>query len=323
MEARAWQEEYEYPPEEEKSEDGLAVSEADYWEKYYNHLDFKYEWNNGYLEEKPVSDVKGSRLYQWFSKILECFFSSYPVGEIINLDIGFRLALPNKTSIRKPDLAVILNSNAVTAAPDDATYSGIYDICIESLSHSSLKQILRDTSQKKKEYEGIGVKEYYILDARGKETAFFRQNRVGKYVDIIPAGDVIRSDLLPEFRFRISDLYRQPSLEEMAEDDVYKGYVLPFYQEAKSLAEAEKQNAERERLRAEAEKQNAERERLRAEAEKQNAERERLRAEAEKQNAERERQRNRILDLELASERHKAERLATKLRALGISPEDI
>ncbi|MCP4109136.1 MAG: hypothetical protein GY749_27005, partial [Desulfobacteraceae bacterium] len=38
------------------SEDGLAVSEDEYWEKYYEHPDFSYEWNNGYLEERPVSD---------------------------------------------------------------------------------------------------------------------------------------------------------------------------------------------------------------------------------------------------------------------------
>ncbi len=31
------------------SEDGLQVSEEVYWEKYYNHPDFNYEWNNGVL----------------------------------------------------------------------------------------------------------------------------------------------------------------------------------------------------------------------------------------------------------------------------------
>jgi len=93
--AGAWQEEYEHPPEEcERSEDGLAVSEADYWERYYNHLDFSYERSNGYLEEKPVSDVKGGYLHQWFCEILRCFFSAHPVGKIITLDVGFRMAMP-------------------------------------------------------------------------------------------------------------------------------------------------------------------------------------------------------------------------------------
>lgn len=294
--SETWPEECEhFPGENGKSEDGLAVSEADYWKKYYNHPDFSYEWNNGYLEEKPVSDFKGSRMYRWFCGILECFFSAHPVGEIVTLDIGFRLALPGQISIRKPDLAVVLNRNAVPIAPDDATYSGTYDICIESLSHSSVREILRDTSQKRREYEAIGVGEYYILDARGTETAFLCRNRAGRYADIIPVDGVICSALLPDFRFRVSDLYRQPSLEEMAEDDVYRGYVLPFYQEMRARAEQERRRSKVLDLELAFERQRAEAERQRADTERQKAE----------------------------AERQKAGRLVAKLRELGISPEDI
>ncbi|MCP4350602.1 MAG: hypothetical protein GY795_34475, partial [Desulfobacterales bacterium] len=32
-----------------RSEDGLAVSEEEYWEKYYEHPYFNYEWNDGVL----------------------------------------------------------------------------------------------------------------------------------------------------------------------------------------------------------------------------------------------------------------------------------
>jgi len=39
-------------------------------------------------------------------------------------------------------------------------------------------------------------------------------------------------------------------LEYLTEDDVYKGYILPFYQDAKQRAEQEKQKAEQEKLRA-------------------------------------------------------------------------
>ncbi len=79
--------------EDDFCKDGLAVSEEEYWEKYYNDPDFSYEWNNGVLEVKPMSDIKGSQIYRWFLSILECYFSTYPVGIIVNLEIGFRLAL--------------------------------------------------------------------------------------------------------------------------------------------------------------------------------------------------------------------------------------
>ncbi|MCP4021790.1 MAG: Uma2 family endonuclease, partial [Desulfobacteraceae bacterium] len=222
----------------ELSKDGLAVSEAEYWEKYYNDLDFSYEWNDGYLEVKPMADVKGSEIYRWFCFILECYFATFPIGRIINLDIGFRLALPHKTSIRKPDLAVVLNDNPVAIDDDDCTYSGTFDLCVESLSYSTLKVMTRDTVEKKREYEGIGVKEYYILDARDHETAFYSIDKSGKYRSI-GTGSIVKSAILPGFQFRLSDLYRQPPVDELAQDEIYHAYVFPSYKEV--LEEKEKE----------------------------------------------------------------------------------
>ena len=229
--------------EKDLFKDGLEVSEEEYWEKYYNDPDFSYEWNNGVLEVKPMSDIKGSRIYRWFLSILECYFSTYPTGIIVNLEIGFRLALDDKTSIRKPDMGIVLNKNNVPANPEDCNYDGIFDMCIESLSYSDSREIKRDTLFKKEEYEGIGVKEYYILDARCIETVFYRLNSKGKYQKIrAMKKDIIRSEVLEGFQFRISDLYRQPSLKDLAEDEVYCKYVLPFYRNAREKAEeAEKQ----------------------------------------------------------------------------------
>lgn len=141
---------------------------------------------------------------------------------------------------------------------------------------------------KKIEYQVIGVREYYILDAKGNETAFWRRNRQGKYRQIKAGpGGIIQSEVLPGFRFRLSDLYRQPSLKDMAEDRLYEEFVLPFYQ-------AEKRRTEAERLRADLENRRAEEERLRAESAEERAE------SAEKK---------------LRQERERAESLAAKLWA--------
>jgi hypothetical protein len=42
---------------------------------------------------------------------------------------------------------------------------------------------------------------------------------------------------LPGFQFRIADLYRQPSLIEMAEDPLYSDFILPEYLAEKRRAE--------------------------------------------------------------------------------------
>ncbi len=234
------------------SENGRYVSEEEYWKKYYSHPDFNYEWKNGYLEEKPMADFQSSLMYRWFLSILECYFSTYPLGKTVNLDIGFRLAFPGGISIRKPDLAVVLNDNPVMLNLADCNFEGIFDMCIESLSYSATDEIKRDTVEKKKEYQGAGVREYCILDARGKETAFYRLNTKGKYVKIKPGKNgIVRSRVLPGFQFAISDLYTQPSLEQLSADKVYGHYVLPFYQKARQRAESERQRAEQEKQRAE------------------------------------------------------------------------
>lgn len=266
------------------SEDGRFVSEEEYWEKYYEHLDFNYEWNNGILEEKPVSDFKNVTMYYWFLKLLGYYLETTKAGKVVITDFGFRLALPEKITIRKPDLAVILTENPTDLSQDERSFRGIYDLCVELISDLTRKAIKRDTIDKKEEYEAIGVKEYYILDAANKHMAFYRRNLDGIFEPInLIEDDIVRSEVLEGFQFRASDLFRQPSQMELIKDQVYCNYVLPSYKELENKVEAEKQ---------------------RAEAEKQRAEVERLRADT--------------IQKELEEERRNAEKMAEKLRSLGI-----
>jgi len=289
--------------------DGLAVTEEEYWETYYNHPgEYIYELKNGHLEAKAVSDHKGSRTCRWFTDILSCYMRTHKAGEITNLEIGFRLNIPGQTNIRRPDLAVILNDNPVAINDDDCTYNGVFDLCVESLSYSSEEDIERDTKSKKEEYQGTGVTEYYILDARKIETVFYRLDRNGKYRKIRQAkGGIIRSAALPGFQFRIPDLYTQPPLEELAEDPLYRDYVFPSYREVrKELAE--------ERKRTEKEKRRAEKAEKKLAAEKQRAEKELA---AEKRRAEK----------EMAAEKRRAEkrllRAALAMLAAGMDTADV
>jgi len=344
-----------YIPEAEEefsdSGDGGFVSEEEYWENYYIHPYSSYEWNSGFLEEKPMTDYKGWLVYDWFWRTLSHFLSVHPVAKTMGLDFGFSLSLPRKRkSVRKPDLSVIRNDNPILLHPDDQSYRGTLDMCIESLSYSRKSEILRDTAVKKREYQNVRVTEYFILDARMLKTAFYRLDDRGKYREIVPEnGDIIRSEVLPGFRFRISDLLKQPTLEEMAHDELYQDWILPFYQksrqeteEAEKKAEQERLQTEKERLRAEKAEKKAERERrkvekaekkaeqerlkaeqseLKAEEERRRAEQERLKAEQSERKAEEERRRAEQSERKAEEERLKAERLAAKLRELGIDPE--
>jgi Uma2 family endonuclease len=109
---------------------------------------------------------------------------------------------------------------------------------VELISDATEKDIARDTKDKKNEYEAVGIKEYFILDSSGAHMAFYRRNKKGQYAKIRRInGDVIRSQVLPGFQFRISDLKRRPSLEEMSHDDVYQEFVLPYYRKERERAD--------------------------------------------------------------------------------------
>ncbi len=99
------------------------ISEAEYWEKYYVDLDdHQYEWNNGSLEEKPMTDYVSYTRYNWLVTLLKEYLTVRPLAKIIGLEMGCRLALPHQVAIRKPDLGLVLNSNPVPLGPFDQSY---------------------------------------------------------------------------------------------------------------------------------------------------------------------------------------------------------
>jgi hypothetical protein len=270
------------------------VTEAEYWEKYYDYPDKVYEWHNGYLEEKSMSEQVTYSTFLWYLKLVDYYLETHQSADLAGLEMAFRLVLPNAISIRKPDLGIVLKSNPVPLLPHDSSYDGIFDICVEALSESTAEMLKRDTVIKKAEYAQAGVKEYIILDGNKRYSQFYRLDKNGLYAPVKPLkGGIIKSKELPGFQFRIDDLYQKPSPDEMVKDKVYKGFVLPGYSEALQQAvDALQKSVVEERARKEAEQ--------RAEHAEQNAK------QAQK---------------EAQKERQRAEQRAEQLRALGIEPD--
>ena len=227
----------------------LVVSEAKYWKVYYEHPDVQYEWNNGLLEEKPMPDFLSISLYRWFSRLLEEYLTVFPIGQIMILEMGFRLELgKKKVSIRKPDLAVILHSNPVEAKPLDRSFQGVCDLCIEFLSDSTPAEVERDTVHKKEEYAKAGVAEYYILDRLRNHTAFYFLNQQGVYERIeSKEPGVIHSRVLDRFAFRLEDLEKQVAFETLIEDPLYQPFLLKSFQQERQQKEKERQLKKKER----------------------------------------------------------------------------
>jgi hypothetical protein len=286
------------------------VTEAEYWEKYYNYPDKIYEWHNGELEEKAVSEHVTYLTHDWFSELLNHYLRIRRIAQPAGLEMGFRLFLPDEVSIRRPDLGIVLNDNPVPLLLNDSSYKGIFDICIEAISESSGKELTRDTVTKKAEYARNGVKEYFILDGHRRYTSFYYLDAEGVYLPHQPLKEgIIKSKVLPGFQFRIADLYQKPSPDEMINDPIYQGFVLPGYTEAKQAKQQAEQRADK------AEKQAQKEQRARQKAEKQVQKEQHARQKAEQQA---------LLEQQARQNaEQQTKQLAAKLRELGINLDDI
>lgn len=237
---------------------GRYVSKEEYWAAWYE-AEPSYEWNNGYLEAKPMPNPFQLQLFHWFLEIMRQYVATFQNAQLMSLETGFTMEVPDpkqhgnlKEVIRKPDLAAILQTNPVRWQNHERSYRGICDLCVEAISDSSINEILRDTDIKKSEYEFAGVQEYYILDPSGTHMAFYERTASGVYVEMLPdTKGVIQSKVLPGFQFRYSDLKEQRSLETLALDEVYGGFVLLQYQAAERRAREAKHRAESAEHRAE------------------------------------------------------------------------
>jgi len=205
---------------------GRYVSEEEYWRDYYLDSDVHYEWNNGRLEEKPVSNYETFLVYQWFMLLLEHFLTARPIAKMVALEMGFRLPLPDGTVIRRPQIGVVRNDNPQPLLPLDTSYHGVYDLCVEALSDQERSGITHETVTKQAEYAAAGVSEYYILHREPERQAFFTRTTAGVYVPIAPQDGVIRSRVLPGLQFRLRDLIARPAPEALHDDPVYAGFVL-------------------------------------------------------------------------------------------------
>ena len=235
---------YESDESTPKSKDGKIVSESIYWELYNEDPDFTYEWNDGKLEEKPMPNSLSDLTAQWLRTIIYYFLKVHPIAREVVSELAFSLTIKNKKVIRKPDYAIILNSNTDQLQDYDCSYKGTYDLCIEYLSDTKEKYVERDTKDKKKEYRSARVKEYFIIDSKKQHTTFYRltKNKKGNfyYKKIKPVNGIICSEVLPGFQFREKDLYLLPDPEKLYKDDVYKSFVKVDFQRERLAKEKER-----------------------------------------------------------------------------------
>ena len=140
---------------------------------YYLGPEVTYEWNNGILEEKGVSDYLTFQVFDWFIQLLPFeYLRTNPIANRVGLEMGFRLRLPNKVAIRRPDYGLVLHDNPAPLEGPVQSYR-CFDICIEGVLTSTKAMQQRDTVVKKVEYAAGGAREYYLLHHSPSNSGIF------------------------------------------------------------------------------------------------------------------------------------------------------
>jgi hypothetical protein len=158
---------------------------------------YLFELARGYIVVSEVANFPHMRRVSVIRRHLDHYAVENPtqVYEILGT-MECKLLIPEWESERHPDIAVYLT--APKGRKDRTMWrTWIPDLTIEVVSESSWD---RDYTQKKDEYWSLGVKEYWIVDAKRQQVLILRRGRTQWIEKPLGPTDVCETKLLPGFK---------------------------------------------------------------------------------------------------------------------------
>lgn len=163
------------------------------------------ELARGYLVVSEVPNFAHMRRTAFIRKRLDHYDGQNPgaVYEILT-SMECKLLIPDWESERHPDIAVYLT--APKGKKDRTMWrTWIPELVIEVVSESSSD---RDYTQKRDEYWTLGVKEYWIVDARRQQVLVLRRGRSQWTEKTLGPTDACETKLLPRFKLPCRDVFQ-------------------------------------------------------------------------------------------------------------------
>jgi Uma2 family endonuclease len=167
------------------------------------------EWVDGEVILKmPISRAHDA-LQFWLRLLITEFVQKRKLGEVCGPQ--FTIRLPHRPSRRDPDVMFVANERLHLLG--NTFMDGPSDLAIEVVLPESIQ---RDYHEKYFEYEGAGVREYWIVDPLSQTVSLFTLSAAGKYEKIEPVNGRLNSVVLPGLWINNTDPFKNPLPEVQA-----------------------------------------------------------------------------------------------------------
>lgn len=181
------------------------------------------EWVNGEVFCYMSATELHQRVAEFLLSLLRLFVRTNALGRVIGAPYLMR-PVPGGNG-REPDVMFIATANL--ARLGEKYLDGPADLVVEMISDDS---VARDRDDKFSEYQGAGVREYWIIDPRPKRRRadFYVLSERGRFQPVpIPDDNRYRSTVLPGFWLDVAWLWQEDPDELAALTEIVGPERLP------------------------------------------------------------------------------------------------
>lgn len=167
-------------------------------------MDKRYELVDGDLVMVPAPTTTHQRVSRNLEFLLLQFVREFKLGQVFDSPIDVVLGEGKDREVVQPDLIFVGREREHIIVEEEVR--GAPDLVVEILSPGTEE---RDKGYKKKRYARYGVKEYWVIDPKGRTVEVHTPDETGFQVaSTLTFEDTIHSPLLPDFKPRVSELFR-------------------------------------------------------------------------------------------------------------------
>ncbi|HXG66869.1 MAG TPA: Uma2 family endonuclease [Blastocatellia bacterium] len=162
------------------------------------------EWVDGEVIMVSPASIGHQDIGSLLDKVLGIYVEVRNLGKVVRAP--FVMRLPSRPSGREPDLIFIARERLHLLT--NTYLDGPADLAVEIVSPESIG---RDRGEKFVEYEGAGIREYWLIDPDRRSVEFYELGADGRYHTAqIGADGIYRSRVVEGFWLRVDWLWQTP-----------------------------------------------------------------------------------------------------------------